>query len=177
MNLIILDRDGVINYDSNKFIKDPSEWKPYKQSLDAIRKLKLNNWTVCIATNQSGIGRNLFSEKTLFKIHSKMINQLKKINTSVDYIIHCPHKPQDNCSCRKPKPGMYLTISNKYNFDLKKAIVVGDSLRDLLAADKVGAKPILVLTGKGKETLKSGNLPNNTEVYKDLSEYVDFLMS
>lgn len=176
MKLIILDRDGVINHDSDKFITSPSEWKPYKKSLEAIRKLKQNYWTVCIATNQSGIGRNLFSEETLLKIHNKMFAKLKELNTNVDYIIYCPHKPDENCQCRKPKPGMYLTISKKYNFDLKKAIVVGDSLRDLQAADIVGAKPILVLTGKGKDTFMRGNLPKTTEVYKDLSEYVDYLM-
>ena len=175
MKLIILDRDGVINYDSENFIKSPLEWVPYKESLNAIRKLKLHNWTVCIATNQSGIGRNLFSEKTLSQIHNKMRLQLKKLSAIFDQIIYCPHKPQDNCDCRKPKPGMLLKISKRYNFDLKNAIVVGDSLRDLLAADAVGAKPILVLTGKGTETLKNGNLPKNTEIYNNLSEYVNFL--
>ena len=172
MKLIILDRDGVINRESDLYIKSPDEWSPLKGSLEAISQLNKNNWKVCIATNQSGIGRGLYTIDTMNLIHEKMKKELKKFNANIDYISYCPHKPEDNCKCRKPKPGMYIEIGKLYNYDLNNAIVVGDSERDIVAAEKVGAKSMLVLTGKGKKTIKERNLPERTTVYKNLAEVV-----
>ena len=177
MKLIILDRDGVINHDSEKFIKKPSEWKSYPQSLEAIKKLKLNDWIVTVATNQSGIGRKLFTTDTLKKIHLKMHNELKHIGTNIDYLTYCPHLPEDKCTCRKPNPGMYIEIAKRFNYDLSKAIVVGDSLRDIQAAEAVGAKPILVLTGKGRNTIKNKKLSKKIHVYKNLERFVSDLVT
>lgn len=150
--LVILDRDGVINEESHEYIKSPKEWLPIEGSLEAIAKLKNAGIKVTIATNQSGIARGLYTEETLDKIHLKMIQALEKLGASIDGIFYCPHHPKDNCSCRKPKPGLLKRIAKQFKADLKEAICIGDSLRDLQAAQAVGAKPIVVLTGNGRQS-------------------------
>jgi len=154
MNLIILDRDGVINHDSDHYIKSREEWIPIPGSLEAISLLNKHGYIVAIATNQSGIARGYYSEATLADMHQKMIDLLKPLNGKIDGIFYCPHGPDDNCDCRKPKPGLYLQIARQFNTTLNGVIVVGDSYRDLEAALAVNANPVLVKTGKGLRTFR-----------------------
>lgn len=175
MKLVILDRDGVINYDSDQFIKSPDEWKPIPGSLNAIAKLNHAGYTVVVATNQSGIGRGLLDMAALTAIHEKLQKMLLLAGGRIDAFFYCPHTTDLKCTCRKPEPGMLLEIADRFNADLANVPAIGDSLRDLVSAAKVGAKPILVLTGKGQKTLNSGDLPEGTEVFPDLSEAVRFL--
>lgn len=177
MKLIILDRDGVINHDSDEYIKSPNEWVPIPGSLEAIARLKRAGYTVAVASNQSGVGRGLFTLDMLHKINGKMQREAAEAGGSLDEVFYCPHAPQDNCGCRKPKPGLLRDIATKFNHDLKGVPVVGDNLRDIEAAQAVGAKPVLVRTGKGVETIKSGKLPAGVEVHDDLAAYVDALLA
>jgi D-glycero-D-manno-heptose 1,7-bisphosphate phosphatase len=176
MNLIILDRDGVINYDSDHFIKSPEEWKPIPGSLEAIARLCQSDYRVVVATNQSGIGRGLFDMHMLNAIHDKMHKALLLAGGRIDAIFYCPHAADAGCNCRKPKTGMLEDIAARYNVDLKGVPAIGDALRDLTAAAKMGAQPILVLTGKGKKTQAAGGLPENTLVYPDLAAAVATLI-
>jgi D-glycero-D-manno-heptose 1,7-bisphosphate phosphatase len=150
--LIILDRDGVINVDSPDYIKSPQEWLPIPGSLEAIAMLNARGYTVVIATNQSGIARGYYDEHTLTQIHQKMHDCLASLLGKVDRIFYCPHGPDENCPCRKPKPGLLEQIANTYNTSLSHVPFIGDSLRDITAALNAGAAPILVLTGNGKKT-------------------------
>lgn len=170
MKLVILDRDGVVNYDSAEFIKKPQEWKPIPGSLEAIARLNQAGYRVVIATNQSGVGRGLLDMATLSAIHDKMHKALAQFGGRIDAVFYCPHAQDADCSCRKPKPGLYEDIARRFNVDLTGVPSIGDSLRDLQAAAQVGALPILVLTGKGQKTAAAGGLPANSRVYADLSE-------
>src|SRR5450759_2878169 len=165
MKLIILDRDGVINFDSDQFIKSPEEWKPIPGSLAAIARLNQSNYRVVVATNQSGIGRGLFDMPMLNAIHDKMHKACALAGARIDAVFFCPHAAQADCHCRKPRPGMLEEIAARYNVDMKGVPAVGDSLRDLNCAAKVGAQPILVLTGKGIKTQVAGDLPEGTRVF------------
>ena len=172
MKLVILDRDGVINIDSDQYIKSPEEWKPIPGSLEAIALLNQSGFRVVICTNQSGIGRGLFEMDTLNAIHDKMIRALAVLGGHVDAIFFCPHTAVDQCDCRKPKPGMFLQIEERFNVSLDGVPAVGDSLRDLQAASAIGAKPMLVLTGKGKKTAADPELPKRTLTFPDLAAAV-----
>ncbi len=176
MKLIILDRDGVINYDSTQFIKSPAEWKPIPGSLDAIARLTQADYRVVVATNQSGVGRGLFDMDALNAIHNKMHRAVQSVGGRIDAIFYCPHAADSKCDCRKPKSGMFERIGACFNVDLAGTPSVGDSLRDLQAAAAVGGRPLLVLTGKGEMTLKEGNLPENTQVFPDLAAAVEHLL-
>ena len=169
MKLVILDRDGVINYDSHDFIKSPDEWKPIPGSLEAIARLNHAGYQVVLATNQSGVGRGLFEVSTLNAIHDRMHRALAHIGGRIDAIFFCPHAQDANCACRKPKPGLLEEIAHRFNVDLKGVPTIGDSLRDLQAAATVGAEPMLVLTGKGEQTRSAGGLPLQTQIYADLA--------
>ncbi|HJV92219.1 MAG TPA: D-glycero-beta-D-manno-heptose 1,7-bisphosphate 7-phosphatase, partial [Azonexus sp.] len=162
MKLVILDRDGVINFDSAQFIKSPAEWKPIPGSLEAIARLNQAGYRVVVATNQSGVGRGLFDMDTLNQIHEKMHKALFAVGARVDAIFYCPHAADSACECRKPKPGMFKRISQTLNIELTDVPAIGDSLRDLQAGVAAGCKPILVLTGKGEKTRAEGNLPEGT---------------
>ena len=168
MKLIILDRDGVINVDSDQFIKSPDEWKPIPGALEAIARLNQWGWRVVVASNQSGVGRGLFGMDTLNAINDKMVRSLAQVGGRLDAIFFCPHAADSTCDCRKPKPGLLLQIGERFNVDLAGVPVVGDSLRDLQAAVAAGAKPYLVLTGKGEITRASPDLPAGTLIYPDL---------
>ena len=168
MKLIILDRDGVINVDSDQFIKSPDEWKPIPGALEAIARLNQWGWRVVVASNQSGVGRGLFGMDTLNAINDKMVRSLAQVGGRLDAIFFCPHAADSTCDCRKPKPGLLLQIAERFNVDLAGVPVVGDSLRDLQAAVAAGAKPYLVLTGKGEITRASPDLPAGTLIYPDL---------
>lgn len=172
MKLAILDRDGVINHDSDKYIKNPQEWRPISGSLEAIARLNQAGYHVVLATNQSGVGRGLFEVTTLNAIHDKMHRALSQIGGRIDAIFFCPHGADANCMCRKPRPGLLEEIARRFNVDMRGVPTVGDSLRDLQAAAAVGATPILVLTGKGRKTQEEGGLPAGTQVYADLADAV-----
>ena len=176
MRLVILDRDGVINEDSDDYIKSPEEYVPIPGSLEAIARLKKAGFTVVVATNQSGIGRGYFDLDTLEAMHNKLKMLLAEIEGSVDGIFYCPHTPEDNCDCRKPAPGLYHQISQQFNIELAGIPVIGDSLRDLEAARAVGATPILVRTGKGKRTMATGKGLVDVPIYDDLAGAVDALL-
>jgi D-glycero-D-manno-heptose 1,7-bisphosphate phosphatase len=176
MKLIILDRDGVINFDSVQFIKSPDEWRPIPGSLEAIARLTREGWRVVVATNQSGLARGLFEMATLNAIHAKMHRAVAQAGGRIEAVFYCPHSAEMDCGCRKPKPGLYDEIAARYGRELAGVPVIGDSLRDLLAAASVGARPILVKTGKGEKTQVAGGLPAGTTVFADLSEAVDFLL-
>ncbi len=176
MKLIILDRDGVINQDSDEFIKTVDEFIPLPGSLEAIARLNQSGYRVAIATNQSGIARGLYDIATLNAMHDKLRRLLSNLGAGIDMIAFCPHGPNDNCSCRKPKPGLYEEIANRFELSLKDVPVIGDSLRDLEAAKEVGSRPILVRTGKGMRTLEKGEGLEGVAVYDDLAAAVFALL-
>jgi len=171
MKLVILDRDGTINHDSDQYIKSPAEWKPIKGSLEAIARLSQAGWRVVVATNQSGIGRGLFDMATLNAIHDGMHRAVHQAGGRIDAVFFCPHAGDSSCECRKPKPGMLLEIAKRMNVELNGVPMVGDSLRDLQAAAAAGAMPVLVLTGKGRKARDAGGLPAGTALYPDLAAF------
>lgn len=179
MKIIILDRDGVINQDSDEFIKSPEEWIAIAGSLEAIARLNHSGYRVYIASNQSGIGRGLFDIETLNAIHGKMQTDMQKHGARIEAVLFCPHAPEDNCGCRKPKPGLYLDVAKRSNQSLKDVPIIGDSLRDLIAAKAVDANPILVKTGKGEQTLKQ--IPHNSlgeiACYDNLAQAVEAIIN
>jgi D-glycero-D-manno-heptose 1,7-bisphosphate phosphatase len=170
MKLVILDRDGVINHDSDRYIKSPAEWQPIPGAIEAIARLHQGGFRIVVATNQSGIGRGLFDMATFNAMNDKMMEMVFRQGGRIDALFFCPHTDAENCSCRKPKTGMFEEIAARYHVDLKGVPCVGDAIRDLQAADAVGGQPILVLTGKGKATKESGLLPRKTLVFPDLAE-------
>ena len=169
--LVILDRDGVINVDSDAFIKSPDEWIPIQGSLEAIARLNQAGYRVVVASNQSGIGRGLFDMATLNAMHVKMHRAAAAVGARIDAVFFCPHTAEDQCECRKPKPGMLKMILERYEADPALTPVVGDALRDLQAGAALGFPTHLVLTGKGKKTLAAGNLPDGTRVHDDLKAF------
>ncbi|MFW2403452.1 MAG: D-glycero-beta-D-manno-heptose 1,7-bisphosphate 7-phosphatase [Gammaproteobacteria bacterium] len=167
--LVILDRDGVINRDSADFIKSPAEFIPLPGSLEAIAALCDAGFEVVIASNQSGVGRGLFSIETLERIHVKLREEAEKAGGMISGIYFCPHKPEDGCDCRKPKTGLFEQIAATYHRQLDGVPVVGDSMRDLEAAIAAGAKPILVRTGNGRKTESALWEDNDIDVHEDLA--------
>ena len=172
MKLVILDRDGVINFDSDAYIKRPEEWKPIPGSLEAIARLTQAGYHVVVATNQSGVGRGLFEMSTLNAIHDKMHRAVGQAGGRIDAVFYCPHAQEAGCDCRKPRPGLLEEIGRRFGASLKDVPSIGDSLRDLQAAVTAGAQPILVLTGKGAKTQQDGGLPAGTAVHADLAAAV-----
>lgn len=183
MKLVILDHDGVINFDSDAHIKSPEEWVPIPGSLEAIARLHRAEYKVVIASNQSGVGRGLFTMDRLNKIHSKMLDQLYHKGGRIEAIFFCPHAPEANCDCRKPAPGLLREISVRLHAPLHGVPCVGDSLRDLEAAREVSALPVLVRTGKGPRTLEkieAGQAPawlGEVPVYHDLAAFAEALLA
>ena len=169
MKLVILDRDGTINEDSDQYIKSPAEWKPIPGSLGAIARLTQGGWRLVVATNQSGIARGLFDMSTLNAIHAEMHRAVGQAGGRIDAIFFCPHAAEANCECRKPKPGLLKEIGARFNVELDGVPMIGDSLRDVEAAVAAGAKPWLVMTGKGLKTRAAGGLPQGTEIAADLA--------
>lgn len=169
--LVILDRDGVINVDSDAFIKSPDEWVPIPGSLEAIARLNQAGYRVAVASNQSGIGRGLFDMAALNAMHIKMQRAVAAVGGRIDAVFFCPHTAEDQCECRKPKPGLLQMIIERFEIDPAVTPVVGDSLRDLQAGATLGFPTHLVLTGKGKKTLAAGDLPDGTRVHDDLKAF------
>lgn len=171
MKLVILDRDGTINHDSDQYIKSPAEWRPIKGSIDAIARLSRAGYRVVVATNQSGIARGLFDTATLIAIHDTMQRTVAQAGGRIDAVVFCPHAADAACECRKPKPGMLLEVGRRFNVALEGVYMVGDAQRDLEAAAAAHARPVLVLTGKGKSTQAGGGLPSGTRVFPDLAAF------
>jgi D-glycero-D-manno-heptose 1,7-bisphosphate phosphatase len=169
VKLVILDRDGVINFDSDQYIKSPAEWRPIPGSIEAIARLNQHGFRVAVATNQSGIGRGLFDMATLNAINDKMMEMVFRHGGRIDALFFCPHTAIEDCACRKPRTGMLEEIAARFHTELKGVPCVGDSLKDLQAASAVGAQPVLVLTGKGKQTREEAGLPPKTLVFDDLA--------
>ena len=173
---IILDRDGVINQDSDHYIKSPDEWIPIPGSLEAIAHLNRRGYWVAVATNQSGIGRGYFSLATLQAMHEKMNNQLARVGGHVDCIVYCPHHPDEDCPCRKPKIGLLTQIEEQLHINLKTAFFVGDTYKDLQASKLAGCQGVLVRTGKGQKTLaEHPELLTSYPIYNNLQEFAETL--
>jgi D-glycero-D-manno-heptose 1,7-bisphosphate phosphatase len=178
MPLAILDRDGVINHESDAFIKRPDEWQPLPGALEAIARLKLAGWYVAIATNQSGLARGLFDIDSLNAIHAKLLRKVQAVGGDIDLIAFCPHGPIDGCHCRKPMPGLLKEIGQRLGRALPGVPVIGDSWRDVEAARTVGARPILVRTGRGEKTRAAhADELAGVSVAADLGSAVDLLLA
>jgi D-glycero-D-manno-heptose 1,7-bisphosphate phosphatase len=178
MKLVILDRDGTINADSDEFVKSPEEWQPLPGALEAIARMNHAGWHVAVASNQSGLGRGLFDVAALNAMHAKMHKLLGALGGRIDAVFYCPHGPDEGCSCRKPLPGLYQQIAERFGVDLEDVPVVGDSLRDLQAAVAAGCEPHLVLSGKSAglrgQPLPAA-FPPATRVHEDLAAFAEWL--
>lgn len=175
--LVILDRDGVINHDSDTYIRSAKEWHPIRGSLEAIRILGVRGVDVAVATNQSGIGRGYFSYATVHSMHQKMFDLLGQDSHVIRYIAICPHHPDQSCRCRKPEIGMLKEIADKLVISLSQQVhFIGDSYKDIQAAQKAGCVGILVKTGKGQRTLDAHpDLANSVQIFDNLLSYVESL--
>lgn len=178
MKLIVIDRDGVINHDSDAYIKSPDEWIPIDGSLEAIARLNHSGYTVVIASNQSGLARGYFDIQTLNEIHKKMDSMLSEAGGRIDAVFFCPHGPDDGCSCRKPRPGMLLEIGQRFNVPLRDVIFIGDSVSDIKAASNALSKAVLVRTGKGLKAEKILQVEEGepVPVFDDLASAVDSIL-
>ncbi len=177
MPYIILDRDGVINYDSDVYIKSPAEWLPIPGSLEAIAELNRHGFKVLIATNQSGVARGYYDLAMLDLIHEKMMGELAAVGGYVEEIFFCPHHPDEHCACRKPKPGMLYQIQKKYSVVLADTFFIGDSYVDVEAARTAGCKPLLVLTQKGKVSVEKYPDLLTIPSFPHLAAAVDYVLS
>jgi len=165
MRLVILDRDGVINHDSPHYIKSPQEWNPIAGSLEAIANLHQLGYVICVATNQAGIGRGIYSRQDLAQIHAKMMRSVEDFGGKITRVFFCPHHPDDDCQCRKPRPGLIHQISDYLKAPVEGVPMVGDKLTDMQAAITAGCKPILVKTGDQQSL--------DQEAYPDIAIYQD----
>ncbi|HIG42129.1 MAG: D-glycero-beta-D-manno-heptose 1,7-bisphosphate 7-phosphatase [bacterium] len=169
MKVVILDRDGVINVDSRDYIKSPDEWKPIPGSIEAISLLANNGIKVYVATNQAGVARGLFSSATLDAMHQKMHQLVRAAGGEIQGVFYCPHHPKDRCYCRKPNIGLLVQIADDFGESLSNQPFVGDSVKDIEAAKKMGCRPVLVKTGNGQDTLQT--LGGSVECYDDLLSF------
>ncbi|NYS62329.1 D-glycero-beta-D-manno-heptose 1,7-bisphosphate 7-phosphatase [Vreelandella salicampi] len=175
--LIILDRDGVINQDSDAYIKSLAEWIPYPNAIDAIARLTQAGYTLAVATNQSGIARGYYDEETLETMHKRLHELVCSAGGEIAHIAYCLHGPDDNCNCRKPLPGLLENIQTKLGLKtLEGSWMVGDSLRDLQAGEAVGCHSVLVRTGKGEKTEAKGIGLEKAQVFDDLGAFADWLI-
>jgi D-glycero-D-manno-heptose 1,7-bisphosphate phosphatase len=184
MKLIILDRDGTINWDSEDFVKTADEWIPMPGALDAIARLNHAGWRVVLAANQPGLGRGLFEMAALNQIHAKMHKLLAAAGGRIDAVFYCPHAPHEGCDCRKPRPGLFHQIAERYGVELKNVPTAGDGLRDIQAGVAAGCVAHLLLTGQGaqfRDRLASGEplpeaFPAGTPVHEDLAAFASFII-
>ncbi len=182
MKLIILDRDGVINKESELYIKAPDEWFPIPGSLNAIARLTAAGFNIVIATNQAGVGRKIFTLENLQQIHQTMIDAVAKAGGKIHQVYFCPHHPDDRCNCRKPKPGMFEQIAQDFNLDVTQLGVpfIGDSLRDIELGLATGCNMFLVTNpdSYGSETLTqlTATQKQQITIVPDLAAAVDRLL-
>nr|WP_269458078.1 D-glycero-beta-D-manno-heptose 1,7-bisphosphate 7-phosphatase [Pseudomonas oryzae] len=176
MKLLILDRDGVINEDSDAYIKSLAEWIPIPGSVEAIARLSRAGWTVAVATNQSGLARGYYDEATLAAMHARLRQLVAEQGGELGLIVHCPHGPDEGCACRKPLPGLLVQIARHYDVALDGVWFVGDSPGDLAAARAVACQPVLVRSGKGERTLAKG-LPDGVKVFDNLAAVAAHLLA
>jgi len=177
MRVVILDRDGVINEDSDAYIKSVSEWLPIPGSLESIARLNYHGYRVLVASNQSGLARGVFSIDDLNAIHAKMHRDLARLGGQIEAIFFCPHSPEDACRCRKPQPGLFEQIAQRFRIDFRGTPIIGDSIRDIQVARSLGASPALVLTGKGQSTWDQHALElHGVPVFANLSAAVGALV-
>ena len=178
MPIIILDRDGVINHDSDDYIKNAGEWNAIEGSLQAIKRLHDAGYDICVATNQSGLGRGLFDIETLTIIHQKMLDAVAEVGGQIEMIAYCPHHPDARCSCRKPNTGLLAAINEQFPLDPDTTWMVGDTAKDILCAHRMGIRGALVLTGKGEAEIKIGVVSRETTpIFENLSGFVDWLLA
>jgi len=177
MSYIILDRDGVINFDSDQYIKSPDEWHPIPGSLEAIARLNRHGYRVLVATNQSGVARGLYDIGILDQIHEKLVHELASVGGYIEEIFFCPHHPDEKCGCRKPQPGLLHQIQAKYPINLVDTFFIGDSHVDMEVACTAGCQPLLVLTGNGHRTLEKYPEFSTIPRFVDLSEAVEYVIS
>jgi D-glycero-D-manno-heptose 1,7-bisphosphate phosphatase len=180
--LVILDRDGVINQDSDHYVKSLDEFLPYPSAIDAMARLSRAGWTVAIATNQSGIARGYYDATTLAAMHDELNRLVTAAGGRIAHIAYCPHGPDDGCDCRKPLPGLLEQIRVALGVrSLEGSWMVGDSLRDLAAGAPMGCRPVLVRTGKGERTLAEhpelAAADSDALLFDDLAAFVDWLLS
>ena len=176
MTYIILDRDGVINFDSEHYIKSPDEWHPIPGSLEAIARLNRAGFRVLVATNQSGVSRGYYDVAMLDEIHEKLMRELASVGGHIEEFFFCPHLPDAGCGCRKPKPGMLEQIRDKYYLDLADTFFIGDSYVDVQAAQAVGCRPLLVMTGNGEVAIKKHPELSQIPTFNDLAHAVDYVV-
>lgn len=176
MPFIILDRDGVINYDSEFYIKNPDEWIAIPGSLEAIAQLNRLGYRVLVATNQSGVARGFYDLAMLDQIHEKFQRELAAVGGIVEEIFYCPHHPEEKCICRKPQPGMFQQIQKKYPINLAETYFVGDNLSDVQVAKLVGCKPLFVLSGKNKNVLVENPELTKIPYFADLAAAVSHIL-
>lgn len=174
--LVILDRDGVINEDSDDYIKSLDEWHPIPGSIEAIGRLSQAGYTIAVATNQSGIGRGYYTLETLQQMHAKMKQLVALQGGSIATIAFCPHLPNDKCDCRKPKPGLVEQIESALNMSAQGAYFIGDTEKDILVGESKGCLPILVKTGKGQRTLDKGFSRQGVTICNDLASAADLIL-
>ena len=190
MKLLILDRDGTLNRSRDDYVASPEEWEPLPGALEAVARLNQGGWHVVLATNQSGIGRSLFGMAALNDIHAKMHRQLAVVGARVDAVFFCPHTEEDACDCRKPAPGLFHQISERFGVPVANLPAAGNALRHVQAAAAAGCPAHLLLTGKsehlrqrmGEELDADGSalaaeLPPGTRVHHDLNAFADWLLA
>ncbi len=179
--LVILGRDGILNEYREGHVIDPAEWVPIPGALESVARLNHAGWHTVVATNQAGIGRGMIDMAVVNAVHARMNQLLLVQGGRLDAVFFCPHTPEDDCDCRKPKPGMMLDIARRYGLDLAQVPMVCDTLRDLLAAQASGCEPHLVLSGRaaaaGDEQVRQmlGQVPG-ARLHSDLGAFVDFLL-
>jgi D-glycero-D-manno-heptose 1,7-bisphosphate phosphatase len=179
--LVILGRDGILNVYREDHVKSPDEWQPIPGALEAVARLNHAGWHAVVATNQSGIGRGMIDMASVNAIHQRMMLKLAEVGGRIDAVFFCPHTPEDNCECRKPKPGLARQVALRYGIDLRTVPMVCDTVRDLLAAHNAGCEPHLVLSGRAAgfdeaQLMDIVQQVPRTEVHDDLGDFVDFLL-
>ena len=177
MPLLLLDRDGVINHDSENYIRSLTDWRPIDGSYEAIARASKAGFDVVVVTNQSGLARGYFDQATLEQIHHELRQRVSDFGGRIDAIAYCPHGPDDGCDCRKPAAGMLIEALARFKTSPDDAVLIGDSLRDLQAAERAGVRPVLVRTGNGEKTIMNAGLPAGTTIYANLSAAIDNLLA
>ena len=171
MKVLALDRDGVINFDSDNYILNKKNWHPIPGSLEAIKKAKSHGFMIAVVSNQSALGRKMLDTNSFHQINRKFLNKLKQCGGHIDLYLVCPHTPEQNCNCRKPRSGLFETIADLLKIDITKLIFIGDRMTDVYAAENIGARSILVETGKGLDSATE-----NYNRFKNLTGAIDYVL-